>query len=308
MRPVFSGYRVGKPTGGEQCEALERDLETHYSVPHARVLNSGTSALHAALVAVGVGPGDEVMVPAYSMSASASAILHAGATPVFCDIGDDYCLDWDDARARTTPRTRAVVLVHLFGHHATVPADIACAVVHDASQSPSLAPRVRDGRADLWVYSLNQWKIVTCGEGGYILAFDQALADRIHLVRNHGECVSDDVLGYNYRMTEMEAKVARAEFADLDRRLDERRTWAYFKYHEHDLPEDRGNIDWFIYPVRVYPDKREEYAARVGGNVGYHKPIYQLPYFQKRYPHVSLPNVECIEGELVVINPLDTAA
>lgn len=306
MRACYSGYRVSKDTGGPECEALERDLERYYQVPHARVLNSATSALHAAIAALGIGPGDEVLVPAYSMSASASAVLHAGATPVFCDIGDDYCLDWSDAVRLITSRTRGVVLVHLFGHHAAVPDAFpdAISIIHDAAQSPSLVPRVLPGRSQIWCYSLNQHKIVTCGEGGYALVHDGRLADRIHLVRNHGECTSDDILGWNYRLTEPEAKIARVEFADLDYRLQERRAWAYGVRRKHDLPEDASNVDWFLYPVRCRPDMRQALAERIGGRIGYHKPIYRLPYFAKRYL-AYCPNVECIESELVVLNPED---
>lgn len=307
MRAEYSGYRVSKDTGGIECESLERDLEAYYRVSHARVLNSATSALHAALSALGIGPGDEVLVPAYSMSASASAVLHAGATPIFCDIGDDYCLDWADALRRITPRTRGVVLVHLFGHHATVPGALPnpIAVVHDAAQSPSLVPRLLPGRSQIWCYSLNQHKIVTCGEGGYALTNDARLAHRLHLVRNHGECTSDDILGWNYRLTEPEAKIARVEFADLDNRLHERRAWARDMRAMLDLPEDAGNIDWFLYPIRCKTGQRQQIADRIGGRVGYHKPIYSLPYFAKRWPAAYCPNVERIESELVVLNPED---
>lgn len=326
---ILSGYRVGKPDGGPECERLEREIERFYTRStslHARVLNSATSALHAALVSIGVGPGDEVLVPAYSMSASASAVLHAGATPVFCDIGDDYCLDWNDGLARVTERTKAAVLVHLFGHHASVPGAFPLPVIHDCAQSPSVVPALRVGLeeasvsrrhvgaggslrlpvegADCWVYSFNQWKIVSCGEGGAVVSFDRTIADRVHAVRNHGECYTDDVLGWNYRMTEPIAKIARSEFADLTRRLNIRFTWAAEKRQIHDLPGDPGNRDWFMYPIRVKSSDREAFAARVGGRVGYHRPIYRLPYFAKRFPGITLPKVEQIESELVVIDPM----
>jgi len=303
LRALLSGYVAGKATGGPECEAFERELEAYYAVPHARVLNSATSALHAALVALGIGPGDEVLVPAYSMSASAAAIIHAGARPVFCDIGDDYCLDWADALKRATSRVKAAILVHLFGHHADAPAVTdGLAIVHDASQSPSLRPRMRPGVREIWCYSLNQWKLVTCGEGGYTLTFQQDLADRVHLVRNHGECVSD-VLGWNYRMTEPTAKIARAEFSDIDRRLADRKTWANHMRQLHDLPEDRGNHDWFRYPVRCRADTRVALAARIGGKIGYCTPIPDMSYFSA-LGYTTPPNVTRIESELVTLDPL----
>ena len=308
MRSLNSGYRVGKNVGGEQCEALEREIEAYYDVPHARVFNSGTSALHAAIASLGIGPGHEVIVPGYSMSASATCILHAGAKPVFADITDSYTLDWDDVARKTTAATRAIVLVHLFGHHATVPDGIHLPIVHDCAQSPTAHPgdyaKFASRSCDVWVYSLNQWKIVQSGEGGYALTYGTRLADRLHAVRNHGECTTDDILGWNYRMTEPVAAIARREFAELDTRIAARRLWAE-RFSEQYRFSDQGNIDWFLYPVRVANGDREDVARHLGGRVGYHKPIYQLPWFQKHgYSDVRLPRVERIESELVVVDPL----
>lgn len=171
-----------------------------------------------------------------------------------------------------------------------------------ANMDSSRGMRLPIAGADCWVYSFNQYKIVSCGEGGAVLTFDRDVADRVHAVRNHGEVYTEDILGWNYRMTEPIAKIARAEFADLDRRLSVRRNWACEIRHKHDLPDDPGNVDWFLYPVRTkHP---EELAARVGGRVGYHKPIPSLPYYAKR-GYITPPNVARIESELVVIDPLD---
>ena len=116
-RPVYSGYLVGKPDGGPECEAFERELQAYYGVPYARVFNSATSALHSALAAVGVSRDDRVVVPAYSMSASAAAIVHCGAWPVFADIDDHFCLSHRTVKAVRTERTKAMVLVHLNDLH-----------------------------------------------------------------------------------------------------------------------------------------------------------------------------------------------
>lgn len=301
MTPLRSGYLATSPTGGPRCESLERQLEAYYSVEHARVLNSATSALHAALVAMGVRHGDEVICPAYSMSGSAAAIVHAGATPVFADIGEDYCLDWNSVRDRLTDNTRAIMLVHLFGHHATVP-DWATRypILHDAAQSPTLRPD-RDDDWSVWVYSLNQHKIIQCGEGGYALTNSRRVADRIHAVRNHGECFTDDIVGYNYRMTEMQAAIGREELITLNKRMQERRGWAANLGVLHGI-RDIGNRDWFLYPVRTDPAERGDLARRLGGREGYHKPLYKLPAFNQT--HLVLPNVEKIESEIVVVNPL----
>lgn len=316
-RTIYSGYRVGKPDGGPDCERLERELESYYSVPHARVLNSATSAIHGALAALGVRAG-EVIVSAYSMSASASAVLHADAEVVFADIGEDYCLDWSAIDRLISSRTRAIVLVHLFGHHSKVPDGITVPVVHDCAQSPTVRPadhcysddaeyaRPREERMhDIFCYSLNQWKVVTCGEGGYALTYDKALADKIHAVRNHGECYTEDILGWNYRMTEMQARVALNEFRQLDSRIAERRRWAGAMSALYGIRDD-GNRDYFLFPVRTKPADRSSLAERLHGHAGYHKPLYAIPYFRKNgFADFSLPNVEKVESEIVVINPLD---
>lgn len=302
-REFLSGYRVGKPDGGPECEALERELEAYYGVPYARVFNSATSALIGACEALAVRRnrhpifGTRVCVPALTMSASAAAIIHAGAEPAFLDVGDDYLMD-------RLPDGVVSMYVHLFGHHGHVLDAHPPAVIHDCAQSPSLKPNP-ERAADIWVHSFNQWKVVSCGEGGYALTFSRTLADRLHAVRNHGECFTPDILGFNFRMTEPVAAIARREFRDLDRRLDARRKWAEDIRKKHDLSADDGNVDWFLYPFRCKPERREEIVARIpGSRAGYHKPIYQLPYFASRYPGVSCSNAEKIESELVVIDPM----
>lgn len=303
-REIFSGYRVGKATGGDECEALERELESYYRVPYARVFNSATTALYAAIVSRRIVHHREserlIRVPGYSMSATAAAAIHAGYKIRWEDIGDDYCLE----KLGSASGAQVSVLVHLFGHHA---ARRTYFTVHDCAQSPSVRPDEKYGHRDMWVYSLNQWKIVTSGEGGYVLTFDEDMAGRLHAVRNHGECFTEDILGWNFRMTEMQGAIARREFAQLDRRLDARREWAYQMQTKNNLPPDPGNIDWFLYPVRVKDEsERKHLAASIdGARIGYHKPIYKLPYFAKRQPGISRTNIERIEEELVVINPME---
>lgn len=293
QRPLHSGYRVSSPVGGPACERLERWLEEHYQVPHARVFNSATSALHAAVVAT---MWDGWTVPCYSMSASAAAVIHAGMTPQFVDIGDDYCA--------IDPGSFPLLMVHLFGHHAKASDN---AVIHDCAQSPSVRPSQKDFADSIWVYSLNQWKICSSGEGGYALTFSKDLADRLHAVRNHGECYTDDILGWNYRMTEPVAEVALAEIKQLDDRLARRREWVENFVRVHDLSGmvRMDNTDWFLIPIRTRPEKREDLARLVGGRVGYHKLIPDLPYFKAHGYGGDFPKARQIESELVVVNPLD---
>lgn len=314
MKPLRSGYRVSLDIGGPECESFERELEAYYGVPYARVFNSATSALIGATIAVGA---KEVLVPCYSMSASATAPLLAGAKIKFGDATDDYWMDIEQERYRWDSCPDAAIVAHLFGHHG--PTRQKChppVIIHDCAQSPMYMPLATyafqedaDG-GDLecalneaWVYSLNQHKPIQCGEGGYALTFNREIAERLHLVRNHGECTSPDIIGYNFRMTEMQAAIARTEFRCLDERIQARRFWASEMQEKYDLPPDPGNIDWFLYPVRVKKN-REEFAKRIpGARVGYHKLIPDLPWFKAHGYGGEFPNARLIESELVVIDP-----
>lgn len=219
--------------GGPKVRAFEELAKKHFGVPHAVAMNSATAGLHAALAALGIGPGDEVIVTPYTMSASAAAILMQNAVPVFADIDPvTFCLDPKDVERRITPRTRAILVVHLFGQPAPMRELLALAkrhklgVVEDCAQAPdaSYEGKKVGTLGDVGVFSLNQHKTITTGEGGWALTRDARLALRMQLVRNHGEVVVDHVkaafdpgpvLGWNYRMTELEGAVAVAQFRKM---------------------------------------------------------------------------------------------
>jgi len=219
--------------GGKMVRRLEAGFCERFGVRHAIAVNSNTSGLHAALAAIGIEPGDEVIVPPYTMSATAAAVLHANGVPVFADIETrTYGLDPADVERKITKRTKAIMPVHLFGHPCrmdelqSVARRHGLRLIEDAAQSPGALYRGRPTGTlgDLGVFSLNQNKTITTGEGGVVLTNDDELALRVQLVRNHGEvCVEDlhydnipGTLGWNYRMTELEAAVGVAQLAKLD--------------------------------------------------------------------------------------------
>ena len=293
-KPLRSGYRVSLDTGGPECEAFERELEAYYGVPYARVFNSATSALIAAVQSA--DQHDVIAAPVITMSATAAAILHRGRAVEFMDVTDDYAIEDIPGRYATT-----CILVHLFGHHLPRPKNMR-SMIHDCAQSPTLKP-TNDDKEQVWVYSLNQHKPISCGEGGYAITFSREIADRLHAVRNHGECMTPDILGYNFRMTEMQAAVARGEFKQLDERIKARRFWAAEMQERYDLPPDPGNMDWFLYPVRVKKN-RETFAAHIpGARVGYHRLICDLPWFKAHGYGGEFPNARLIEESFVVIDP-----
>ena len=218
--------------GGPRVQKLEREWAAYFGVKHAVSVNSATSGLYAAVGAAGVGPGDEVIVSPYTMTASASAALIYGGIPVFADIDPDiFCITPESIRKCISPFTKAIIVVDLFGHPADMMEIMAIArehqivVIEDAAQAPGarLGERYAGTLADIGVYSLNYHKTIHSGEGGVVVTDDDEFADRLQLIRNHGEVVVKNkgtknivnLVGYNYRMTEIEAAIASEQLKKL---------------------------------------------------------------------------------------------
>lgn len=315
----LSGF-VAKPgdafLGGAQVRQLENAVRRRLGCRHAVAMNSATSSLHAAVVACGIEPGDEVIVPPYTMSASASAVLMAGGIPVFADVDPvRYCLDPADVERRIGPRTRAILVVHLFGHPAPMDRLRAIArkrslwIIEDCAQAPGAMYKGRPvgTLGDVGVYSLNQHKTITTGEGGWAITANPKLALKMQLVRNHGEVVQDHlpeadfapVLGWNYRMTELEAAVGVAQLAKLDAltrhrvRLAEYLTGRLRGLSGLSLPEAAAGCThvYFVYPIRydaaLTGIPRDIFLKALAAEGipfagGYVRPIYREPIYRKR--------------------------
>ncbi|HNB40502.1 MAG TPA: DegT/DnrJ/EryC1/StrS family aminotransferase, partial [Anaerolineales bacterium] len=180
--------------GGPRVQKLERAWEYHFNVAHAVSVNSATSGLYAAVGAVGVGPGDEVIVSPYTMSASAVAAVVYGAIPVFADIDPDtFCISARTIAEKITPRTKAIIVVDIFGQPSDWDAIMALAtkhgllVIEDAAQAPGARYKGRwaGTLGHIGVYSLNYHKTIHSGEGGVCVTNDPKLAERMQLIRNH---------------------------------------------------------------------------------------------------------------------------
>lgn len=302
--------------GGDLVQALEQDYCRFFGTRHAVACNSATSALHMAVAAMGIGPGDEVIVPPYTMTASATAVLFTGAVPVFADIDDEiFCLDPESVEANITPRTRGIMVVNLYGHPAPLMRlrEIAdrhgLFLIEDNAQSPAATI---DGRyagtiGDAGIFSLNRHKTMQCGEGGVVVCNDDRIALKMQLVRNHGEVLVgpmevDDIVntvGLNYRMPNMEAAIARVQFAKLEALTEPRIRLA------NRLREGLSALPGITPPV-VRPNCRHvyylfvmRYDETVAGlprdlfvkavaaegfliRPGYVKPLYLEPLYQKR--------------------------
>ena len=218
--------------GGPEVLALEREAAERFHVRHVVAVNSWTSGLVAAVGAIGIAPGDEVIVTPWTMVATATAILHWNGIPVFADIDPrSFNIDPAAVEAKITPRTRAILCADIFGQSADIPALRAIADRHnlrlltDTAQAPGalLAGQTAGTAADIGGFSLNYHKHIHCGEGGLLVTDDDHLAERLQLIRNHGEAViqSDDpaelanILGHNFRLGEIEAAIARAQLHKL---------------------------------------------------------------------------------------------
>jgi len=218
--------------GGTQVLELEKSWKEFFGVKHAITVNSATSGLYAAAGAAGIGPGDEVIVSPYTMTASASAAIVYGAIPVFADIDEEtFCITPKTIREKLSPYTKAIIVVDLLGHPAEMDEIMEIArehdliVIEDAAQVPGAAYKGRPvgTLAHIGVFSLNYHKTIHTGEGGVVVTNDDRLADRVALIRNHGEVVVKDkgtedivnLVGFNYRMTEVEAAIGIEQLKKL---------------------------------------------------------------------------------------------
>ncbi|MCX6460168.1 MAG: DegT/DnrJ/EryC1/StrS family aminotransferase [Actinobacteria bacterium] len=218
--------RSGMIAGGPEVAAFEEEFSAIVAGRHSIAVNSGTSALHMAFVAAGIGAGDEVIVPSFTFAATANSVALAGATPVFADIEADYfCLDPAAVEAAITPRTRAIMPVHLYGHPAAMHRFAEIAATHDlmifedAAQAHAAAldgtPVGAFGTAAS--FSFYPTKNMTSGEGGMVTTGDADIARRVKLLRNQGmeRRYENEVIGFNTRMTDIHAAIGRVQLAKL---------------------------------------------------------------------------------------------
>lgn len=329
-------------TQGPKVAAFEAAFAERHGVAHALATTSCTTALHLALGAVGVGPGDEVIVPSFTWVATANAVVHCGATPVFADVDPlTFNIDISDAAARVTDRTRAIVPVHLFGlcadidglraaipDHVKLVEDAACAAgsIYQGRSAGSLG--------DVAAFSFHPRKAITTGEGGMLATKDAGIAAHADRGRNHGASISEearhagprpwrladfDVLGFNYRMTDLQAALGIEQLRKLDRFIEERAEGARFyenalrKLNWVTLPEvPEGDWHaWQSYVVRVDPhaapmprdDIMETLQARgVATRPGTHA-VHTLGYYRDRFglrPEDYPGSLDCARNTMAI--------
>lgn len=219
--------------GGPKVREFERDCAKFFRVKRAVTVNSATSGLIAAVGAIGIEPGDEIIVSPWTMCASAAAILHWNAIPVFADIDPEtFCLDPKSVEANITPYTKAIMAVDIFGQPADMDGLLAIAarhglkVISDSAQAPSAMYKRRHAGtlANVGCFSLNYHKHIHTGEGGILVTDDDELAERLCLIRNHAEAVVVDraeisltnMIGYNFRLGEIECAIGIEQLKKLN--------------------------------------------------------------------------------------------
>lgn len=312
--------------GGPEVQAFEKEWAQYFSVKQAVAVNSCTSGLQCAVGAAGIGPGDEVIVSPYTMAASATAPLIYGAVPVFADIEEEYfCLDPESVRSKITPRTKAIIVVDIFGqpYNAVAINQIAkehnLIVIEDCAQAPGALyhGKFAGTLADIGVYSLNYHKHIHTGEGGVIVTNNDGLAERLQLIRNHAEAVVEDkgvknlvnMVGFNFRLTEVQAAIGRVLLKKLNSLVDKRiENCNYLAQELSKLPgiksppvrENCKHVYYqqpFLFNENVVGVSREKFIEAVKAELpvtelreqegkqigcGYVKPLYLMPIFQAK--------------------------
>jgi dTDP-4-amino-4,6-dideoxygalactose transaminase len=303
--------------GGKRIRAFERAFAEYHGVRFAVAFNSATSALHAAVVALDVPPGHEVLVPPYTFTSTATCALMAGAVPVFVDVEPEtFCLDPKALEAAVSPLSRVVIPVHLFGHPAPMDEILDVArrhslrVVEDAAQAPGAVYRGRrvGTLGDCAVYSFQESKNLMTGEGGMLITDDPLVAEVAQLVRNHGEMIEEagarrtyrsEILGYGYRMTEFEAALGLVQLGRLPAQNAERRRLAAHLSRVLGgvpglrLPVVQPGCEHVFYVYTLTYDEaawdvpRDRFVAAlqaegIAAGPGYVKPLYLNPLYAER--------------------------
>lgn len=268
---VLKSGMLSRIWGGRKCGEFEVMLSEYFGVKHAVAVNTGTSALHAVLSCMGIGPGDEVIIAPLGFIATGFSVCYQNAVPVYADVDPIYLnIDAEDIRRKITERTKAIMVVHLWGHPADMDQIMEVArannlkVIEDCAQAIGAEYKERKvgSIGDVSCFSLVQTKVITCGEGGFILMNDGDLASKIREFCNF--CRSETELrfwgiGYNYRMPEIMGAVAMAQLHKLDSIVDKRRRNAQYLTAGLEGLEGIGlpreapwakNV-WWMYPLRL---------------------------------------------------------
>ena len=298
--------------GGKRVQEFESSLRDFLNVKHVVSVNSGTAALHAALLALNIDANDEVLLPSFTFVATANAVIASGAKPVFVDINTkDYTIDLNDLKRKISKKSKAIIPVHLYGH----PSDLdelneiasqnSLSIIEDACQSlGSIYNKKQTGTFGIMgCFSMYASKVLTAGEGGAIVTNEDKLADTLKMIRNHGMVEGYDtrLLGLNYRLPELSAAIAKIQMKKLKTILDLRRRNSSLlsnlletiieKYNIQIPQEDQiKKFNWYLYTLAFNGSgdvtlrdhiKKKLIENGIGVAVYYDPPVHKTPFYQK---------------------------
>jgi perosamine synthetase len=317
---------------GPKLEEFEHAIAIYMGAPYAIGVSSGTAGLHLCMLAFGIRPQDEVIVPSFTFVATANAIRYVGANPVFVDI-DPVTLNMDPERAEAaiTNKTRAIVAVHTFGHPADMDALLTIArrhgllLIEDACEAIGAEFRGQKVGAlgDAGVFAFYPNKQITTGEGGMIVTRDSGVAKKVRALRNQGRYESDDwfqhsELGFNYRLSELHCALGLAQLKRIEDILIARETVARAYHQLLERCKDvvlplayapQGRISWFVYVVRLHERftraQRDEVLKHLNSaEIGcgrYFAPIHMQPSYRAwRHSH-CLPVTESVSAHTLAL-------
>jgi perosamine synthetase len=323
---------------------FEREFAEYHGAAHCVATSSGTTAIHTALIALGIGEGDEVIVPAHTFIASATPVLHQRATPVFADVDEHtFCIDPESVRECITDKTKAIIAVHLNGHPADLDPLIEIAgargivVIEDAAQAhgAKYKGRMVGTIGEAGCFSFWEDKIITTGgEGGAIIASDDALVEHMQRIRHHGEGPTEAKgerayyhldLGYNYRMTSIQAATGLVQLRKLDEYLIARRRNAAYlserlaelSHIEPPFVADYAVHSYYKYICRLRPESGIDIARFVAAVAAeglpisrrYPTPLPQQPVFREMgLAGAPCPTADRLAGELFTLLVHPTAS
>ena len=319
VKVLRSGMLTSGLGAGPEVTAFEKKFAAFAGVKHAVAVNTGTAALHSAVVAVGVKQGDEVILPSFTFVATAEAVVLAGAKPVFADIDPKtYNLSPSAVEKAITKKTKAILPVDLYGFSAEmkplkeIASKQGLALVEDAAQAHGTTYEGKSAGAfsDAACWSLYASKNITTGEGGVVTTDNDQIAETLRMIRTHGEKAkyASLMLGTNYRMSEMQAAIGNVQMQKLPSFVGKRRqnaqqlTKILEKNSKFVLPyESKDRLhSWYLYTARLKDgteEERDHVVAElkkkgVGAEVYYINPVHQMPFYRENFGSTKLPQTE----------------
>jgi dTDP-4-amino-4,6-dideoxygalactose transaminase/acetyltransferase-like isoleucine patch superfamily enzyme len=301
---------------GPEVELFEKEFSSLVDGRYCVAVNSGTSALHLSLLAAKIGPGDEVIIPSFTFAATANVVRLCGATPIFCDIDKNFCVDIKHVKSLITKKTKAIMPVHLYGHPANIlKLKSVCKrnnilIIEDAAQAhgASLKGVAVGTLGDIACFSFYPTKNMTSGEGGMIVTNSESIYRYVKLLRNQGmeKKYQNEIVGFNNRMTDIHAAIGRVQLKRLDSWNNKRILNAEFlskNLKNVVVPKAASGVKhvYHQYTILVEKEKRDSIVEKlsemgIGCGVYYPTPCHRLPSFNE---DVYLPNTEDISQRCI---------